>query len=323
MSAPRSTSQAKRRVAVVGSLTLDHFARVEALPVPGETVPAERLDFFRGGKGANQAIAAARQGCQVVLFGAVGADEGGLAYLQALEVEGVSTACIRTVPVPTGAAFITVDRSGASTVVASPGANAELRRTDIVGGQDRIAEADALLVQFEVPVAAVVEAVQTAIHHDIPIVINPSPFHPTFPWEEIRADYLVMNEAEAVEILGFSPALAFQEEILERLRELRAAHLIVTRGDEETLVFPREGKPFAVPVLSVLPVDAAGAGDAFAGGFTARIAQGESLEDALRAANCAGALATLGAGSQDPLPDRDQVEQHLQFLSTHRSGSLR
>ncbi len=323
MSNPRSTPQAKRRIAVVGSLNLDHFTRVERLPAPGETVSADRLDYFRGGKGANQAVAAARQGCQVVLFGAVGADEGGIAYLRVLEEEGISTACVRTVPVPTGAAFITVDRNGENMIVVAPGANAELRRADIVGEKARIAECDALLGQFEVPAAALVEAAQIANRHDIPVVINPSPFHPTFPWEEIRTDYLVVNETEAEELLGFAPFPAAREDVSERLQELRADHLVVTRGGEETLVFPRAGAPFAVPVLSVLPIDTVGAGDAFTGCFTARIAQGDSLEDALRAANCAGALATLGAGAQDPIPDRDQVERHLQFLSPHSTGASR
>ncbi len=323
MNASRPRSRATPRVAVVGSLNLDHFVRVGALPAPGETVAAERLDFFRGGKGANQAIAAARQGCGVVLFGAVGADEGGLAYLRALEEEGISTACVRTVAAPTGAAFITVDRRGENTIAVAPGANAELRSEDIAAGRARIAESHALLAQFEAPEAAVVEAVRIANRHHVPVLINPSPFRPDFPWEEIRTDYLVANETEAAELLGFPLSSATPGEVLERMRDLRAAHLVVTRGGEETLVFPREGDAFSVPVLSVLPVDTVGAGDAFAGCLAARIAGGDSLEDALRAANCAGALTTLGAGAQDPVPDRNQVERHLQFLSGHRGGDAR
>ncbi len=301
---------------VVGSLNLDHFVLVESLPRPGETVPADRAHLFRGGKGANQAIAAARQGCAVVLLGAVGADEGGAAYLRALEEEGVSTSCVRTVPGPTGAAFITVDRSGENTIVVAAGANGELRRADVARAAARIEECDILLGQFEVPAAALVEAIHLANRRGIPVVVNPSPFQPDFPWEEIRTDYLVVNETEAVEFLGFAPSLPSAPEVRERLAELRSGHLVITRGGEETLVFPRDEPPFSVPVLSVLPVDTVGAGDAFAGCFTARLAQGEPLGDALRAANCAGALATLGAGAQDPIPDHAQVERHLQFLDS-------
>jgi ribokinase len=105
-------------------------------------------------------------------------------------------------------------------------------------------------------------------------------------------------------------------EVRERLNELRAAHLIVTRGGEETLVFTREGGFDAIPVLPVLPIDTVGAGDAFAGCLAARLAQGADLDSALRAANCAGALTTLGSGAQGPMPDHAQVERHLQFLDS-------
>jgi ribokinase len=145
-------------------------------------------------------------------------------------------------------------------------------------------------------------------------VINPSPFLPTFPWAEIRTDVIVANETEAEALLGFRPELSAVSEVRARLHELRADALVVTRGGDETLAFTREGEVFTVPVLSVLPVDTVGAGDAFTGCLAARLAQGETLETALRAANCAGALTTLGAGAQDPIPDRDQVERHVQFL---------
>ena len=314
MSSAREKDKTTGRVAVVGSLNLDHFARVERLPLPGETVAADRLQHVRGGKGGNQAIAAARQGCAVLLFGVVGADEGGAAYLQALEDEGVSTLSVSTVPGPTGAAFVTVDHEGENMIVIAPGANEELRRVDIAHRASRIESCDLVLGQFETPVAALVEAAQIANRSDIPVVVNPSPINPAFPWEEIRTEYIVANEREAAELVGFVPTLALAREVRARLTELRAAHLVITRGGEETLVFPREGSAFAVPVLSVLPVDTVGAGDAFAGCFAARLAQGAPLVDALRAANCAGALATLGAGAQEPIPDRVQVDRHLQFL---------
>lgn len=316
MAAARKKSTVRHRVAVVGSLNLDHFARVETLPKPGETVTADRLTHFHGGKGANQAVAAARQGCAVVLFGAIGSDEAGAAYLRALEEEGVSTFCIRTVPGPTGAAFITLDHHGENMIVVAPGANAELRRSDIAKEAARIEECDILVGQFEVPAAALVEAAHLANRAGIPVLINPSPLLPAFPWDEIRTDYLVVNETEALELLGFAPGSSLVGEVRERLHELRAAHLIVTRGGEETLVFTREGGFDAIPVLPVLPVDTVGAGDAFAGCLAARLAQGADLYTALRAANCAGALTTLGSGAQGPMPDHAQVERHLQFLDS-------
>jgi ribokinase len=314
--ATRSKAKPLSRVVVVGSLNLDYFTRVEALPRPGETIAAERLNRFRGGKGANQAIAAARQGCEVTLVGAVGTDEGGGAYRRALEEEGIRTDHIRTAPGETGAAFITVDRQGENMIVVAAGANAEVRRGDITRAAPVIDDCDLLVAQFEVPVAALVEAARLANQAGIRLLINPSPYLPTFPWDEIRTDVIVANETEAAELLGFPPLPQMALDVRDRLFELRADTLVVTRGGEETLAFTREGEVLVIPVLSVLPVDTVGAGDAFTGCLAARLAQGESLEEALRAANCAGALTTLGAGAQDPIPDHEQVERHVQFLDS-------
>lgn len=301
-------------MAVVGSLNLDYFSQVESLPAAGETVTAFRLSQSKGGKGANQAIAAARQGVNVLLIGAVGSDEGGQAYLRALEEEGISTECIRTVAGETGSAFITIDSAGENTIVVAPGANAELRRTDIAREAARIEGCDVLVGQFEVPCSALEEAARLVNLKAIPFILNPSPFHPSFPWGEIAVDYMIVNAGEAELLLNFPPELSSANEVAKILVELRVEHLIVTRGAKETLVFCRDRTSLSIPVLSVLPVDCVGAGDAFTGCFAARIAQGACLESALRAANCAGALTTLGVGAQSPIPNREEVDRHLECL---------
>lgn len=302
------------RIVVVGSINLDYVTRVEALPKVGETVPALRLSRFRGGKGANQAVAAVRQGCQVHFFGAVGSDPEGQQYLAELAEEGISTGSIRTVSGDTGAAFITVDRGGENTIVISPGANGELRRADLIKGAGVIRTARALLVQLEVPLPAVVEAMSMASSEGVPVILNPSPWREDFPWQDVGTSFLITNETEAELFLGFSASADDLDEICDRLVERRVDHLIVTRGGEETLLFTSWGEFLSIPVLPVVPIDTVGAGDAFAGCFAARIASGEDLGSALRAANCAGALTTLGAGAQDPIPDRSQVDRHVQFL---------
>lgn len=313
--ATRSKSKSRGRIVVVGSLNLDYFTRVETLPRPGETIVAERLHRHRGGKGANQAIAAARQGAEVTLIGAVGTDEGGGAYRRALEEEGIATDHVRTAPGETGAAFITVDRRGENMIVVAPGANAEVRHTDVTRATAAIEACDVLLAQFEVPAGAVIEAGRLANEAGAFLIVNPSPYNPAFPWEEIRTDLLIVNETEAEALLGFPPLPHLQQEVGNRLFELRASTLVVTRGGEETFAFSRDGDFHSVPVLSVLPVDTVGAGDAFAGCLAARISESHQLGDALLAANCAGALTTLGSGAQDPIPDRAQVDRHLQFLT--------
>ena len=300
------------KVAVAGSLNVDYLAFMNRLPVPGETVAADDFEIRFGGKGANQAIAAARQEVDVCLIGAAGDDEIGTSYLNYLANEGVDIGGIaRIEEIPTGSAFISIDDSGENTIVVAGGANGYVEGEHIRSEAPRIQEADVLLVQFEIPLSAVTEALRVANRKRIVTVVNPSPFRATFPWGTVRIDFLVVNEGEAGALLDFVPGgPADAPHLRSRLEDLGVQTLIVTRGSDSTLVFgPREA--FEVDTLAVLPLDTVGAGDAFAGCLAARLAGGEELPDAVRAANCAGALTTLGRGAQDPIPDREWVEQHI------------
>ncbi len=314
-----SRKSKKKQVSVVGSMNIDYVSSVDALPAAGETVTAEDFDTFLGGKGANQAIAAHRQGSKVFLFASVGEDEPGKIYIESLSEEGLDTTYIHAAPSTTGAAFITVDSSGENTIVISGGANEFLSKEDISSGSEAISKSNALLIQFEVPQQAILEAASVANENNVPVIINPSPFNPTFPWLSVETDYLIVNEPEAAEILEFSADLFDSSPVRQRIHELRIEHLIITRGSNGTLVFPKTEDPFEVDTLAVLPIDTVGAGDAFAGCFAAWIAAGADLQDAIRAANCAGALTTLGGGAQDPIPDRDKVEQHIEQIPKQRT----
>jgi len=306
-----ATESNQHTIAVVGSLNVDYVAQVAQLPVPGETVVAAGLEIVHGGKGANQAIAAARQGCVVRLIGSVGDDEMGRTYLAHLAEEGIETSGVRQVAgASTGAAFISVEESGENTIVVAAGANGLTSADQIRARDPFIAEADALLAQFEVPLAAVVEALRIANRAGVLTVLNPSPNSPTFPWATVDIDYLVVNEIEADEILEAESVDARNaEKIRALLAGLRVRNLVVTRGSDSTQVITAEDA-FEVPTMAVVPVDTVGAGDAFAGCFAARMAAGEALRDAVLAANCAGALTTLGSGAQRPIPDRVRVDQH-------------
>lgn len=302
-------------VTVVGSLNVDYIASVGRLPSPGETIGAQDLEVVFGGKGANQAIAAARQGAEVGIVGTVGQDEMGKAYLAHLEREGIETSRILETPVAaTGSAFINVDDEGENMIVVAAGANGLTVPENVRAAVSEIQEANLLLAQFEVPLTAVVEAITMANEAGVPTVVNPSPIRQTFPWQEVTVDYVITNEGEAEELIGFSPRRRRDAELVgNALQGIGIGTLIVTRGSESTLVFA-PAETLAVPTLPVLPIDTVGAGDAFAGCFAARIAGGESLEESIRAANCAGALATLGSSAQEPLPDRGQVDQHRERL---------
>ncbi len=302
-------------IAVVGSLNVDYVARVGRLPMPGETVAASDFEIVYGGKGANQAIAAARQDCVVRMIGSVGDDGIGKAYLKYLRGEGVTTDGIRQIKnTSTGSAFISVDGTGENTIVVTSGANG-LTSPDQVRARDPyISEADALLVQFEVPLAAVVEALRIANRAGVLTVMNPSPMRSTFPWATVEVDYLIVNETEADEVIeDLAVELESADEIREYLKGMKVNGLVVTRGSDPTLVIGPD-EAFEAPTLPVVPVDTVGAGDAFAGCFAARMASGESLREAVLAANCAGALTTLRTGAQKPIPDRERVDQHRDQL---------
>ncbi len=304
----------KNRVAVVGSLNIDYVTRVEELPMPGQTIAADDLTIFRGGKGANQSIAILRQGCEVSLFGCVGDDESGKAYRESLKQDGIDVSEIDTAPAPTGSAFITVDEDGENSIVIAGGANDFIGADDIRKAAPVLGNCKVVLCQFEVPVPAVLEATKIANRQNIPVVVNPSPVNPTYPWESVITNYVIVNENEAEEILEFPPSMENESLVRQRIHELRIENLVVTKGSDDTLVFSKDGTAFCVDTLPVLPIDTVGAGDAFAGCFAARLALGDSLEDAVRAANCAGALTTLGGGAQNPIPDFDKVEQHIEQI---------
>ncbi len=305
------------QVTVIGSLNVDHFARVDRLPRQGGTVAANRLDVYQGGKGANQAIASARQGNPVLLIGALGTDPSGTAYRKALKSEGFDTSTIKSARTSTGTALVAVNSEGENTIITASGANNSLTPADVRKHSERIAKSGAILIQFEIPLPPILEAARIANRNGIPLIINPSPGNSAFPWQEMLTEFAIVNERESTELLGFDLFPFDHELVHERLHDLRIRNLIVTRGADETLVYRIDGELLVIPALPVVPIDTVGAGDAFAGCFAARIASGESLANALHAANCAGALATLGLGAQGPIPNREKVDQHLQHLKNH------
>jgi ribokinase len=304
------------RVVVVGSLNIDYIASVEHLPAAGETVPATGLVQRFGGKGANQAVAAARQGALVSMIGCVGADDAGRAYCQRLRGEGIDTRGISTTRrALTGTALIAVDKKAENSIIVAAGANGELKPAAVCARRKQIAAANAVLLQWEIPMASVIEAVRVANRAEVSVVLNPSPLRNGFPWGQCRLDTLIANAGEAQAIFGLKPSdlpqsLAKWQRALARRRVER---LIITQGASPTLCISAAGY-LNVPALSVTPVDTVGAGDAFAGAFAARRAGGADIQSAIRYANCAGALATLKPGAQESMPGKLQTEQAMKGL---------
>lgn len=271
------------RVVVLGSLNVDLVVHVQRHPRPGETVlAAGALERFAGGKGGNQAVAAASAGASVAMVGAVGDDEGGARYLDRLRDKGVDVSAVRVLPgVSTGQAWITVDGDGENAIVVVPGANSEVRWAGDVG----LASGDVLLVQLEVPLASVAEAVRAAHAAGARAVVNAAPYAGLPPDVVGLADPLVVNEHEALSLAD---------------SDLVPGSVVVTFGANGAAW---DGEQFpGVAVAADEVVDTTGAGDAFCGALAAALAPGASRAEAMRAALQAGADAVRRHGAQpDPL----------------------
>ena len=289
-------------VVVVGSANMDLVARVVRLPHPGETVSAH--DYFEacGGKGANQAIAAARAGARTAFIGAVGSDAAGDTLRAAFKNDAVDTSMLATVREPTGRALIGVSDDAENLIIVVPGANHALSIDHIDAAAALLANAKVVLVQLEVRLAVVQRAVELA-GRDTIVVLNPAPAS-ELPDDVLRhVDVITPNEHEAA-LLGGAAALVARG----------VPNVVVTQGARGALLVTRDGETRIEPFL-VTPVDTTGAGDAFCGVLSARLAVAGGLAGlplALRAAAVAGAITTQTAGAVPSLPVWAQVAKVLQ-----------
>ena len=289
-------------VVVVGSANMDLVARVVRLPHPGETVSAH--DYFEacGGKGANQAIAAARAGARTAFIGTVGSDAAGDTLRAAFVHDAVDVSLLATVREPTGRALIGVSDDAENLIIVVPGANHALSVDHIDAAAALLANAKVVLVQLEVRLAVVQRAVELA-GHDTIVVLNPAPASER-PDDVLRhVDVITPNEHE-VALLGGAAALVARG----------VANVVVTQGARGALLVTRDSETRIEP-FAVTPVDTTGAGDAFCGVLSARLAVAGGLAElalALRAAAVGGALATQTAGAVPSLPAWSQVAAALQ-----------
>lgn len=296
------------QVVVVGTLNVDHIWQVPVLPLPGQTIIADAVERQFGGKGANQAVAAARQGFPVTLVGAVGNDADGQRYREHLAHEGVGVEYVTTVAgTATGAAHVYVDPRGENLIVVNRGANAQL---DAAAVARVVRPGDVLLVQLECALAAAVGALQLAALQGARCVLNASPVNRDFPWGRQAIEAVVVNEHECREIFAQEPARLerlTRDERTALLAERKVRHLIVTRGAAPTLHVSAAAVE-RVPTYPVEPRDTVGAGDTFAGALAGGLAAGVAWPTALWRANVAAALSTLGLGAQAAMPRRAEVD---------------
>ena len=289
-------------VVVVGSANLDLVARTKRLPHPGETVSAHGYFEACGGKGANQAIAASRAGARTAFVGAVGRDAAGDTLRSAFVNDGVDVARLSTVGAPTGRALIGVSDDAENLIIVVPGANHALSVGDIDAAAHVITRARVLLMQLEVPLAVVQRAASLA-GDDTIVVLNPAPAAELPDALLAQLDVITPNEHE-VELLGGAEALLSRG----------VGAVVVTEGPRGARLVTKSGTT-RVPPYAVTPIDTTGAGDAFCGVLSARLALDgglDGLPNALRAAAVAGALATTVEGAVPSLPHWARIAAVLQ-----------
>jgi ribokinase len=318
-------STGKTKVCVIGSVNMDLVARAPRLPVPGETIIGQRFDTYPGGKGANQAVSAARMGAEVRLIGTHGDDDYGRRLREILRGENVDISALRTHDQSkTGVGIILVSNSGENVIVVISGANAKIDASHVQASADVIRDSDVLLMQLETTIEAVREGATIARSAGKPVLLNAAPAGGAPPDLLKMIDVLIVNKTEAVTLSGMDhntdPA-----RLALRLADMGPPTVVLTLGAQGSII-AHKGRPRRIPTLAVKSIDSVGAGDCFAGALAA--AWGEvhqagrarspdefrMVEDAMLAASAAGALSTLKPGAIPSLPTREDVLRELPGL---------
>lgn len=296
-------------VLVIGSLNADLVVKSPRFPQPGETISGDDLQIIPGGKGANQAVATARQGVKTTMVGRVGSDSFGPFLVDNLKSNDVDTSQVLKTDSATGTAIIVVDANGQNSIVLSPGANGMVTPADVDSAS--FSNSGLLLLQLEIPTPTVLRAAQRAREHGMQVILNPAPAKP-LPAELLsNVDILIPNESELALLTGLpvtdsSSAEVAAKEILKQ----GVKTVIVTLGSKGALLVTATQVKH-VDTYKVNVVDTTAAGDAFIGGFASAILSGKSLEDSVRYGCACGALATTKFGAQPSLPTKDEVETFI------------
>lgn len=303
----------KHIVIVFGSINMDLVVQSPRLPVPGETLLGRGFFTAPGGKGANQAVALARLGVPTQMVGRVGGDSFGSELVNSLQTAGVQTEHVLVdQAASSGVAAIAVDDTGENQIIVVPGANGRVDETDVERLLHLLPSASALLLQFEIPISAVVSAAQTARSAGVPVILDPAPAQLDVPAELYSlVDIITPNETEAGQMVGFAvnePDSAAQAADVLRQRGVGTA--IVKLGAQGAVCATKE-ETFFVPAFPVLAVDTVAAGDAFNGGLAAALASGLPLRQAVIWGAAAGALASTKPGAQSSMCDRATFDAFL------------
>jgi ribokinase len=294
------------RICVVGSSNMDVTFRASRLPTPGETLAGRTFQLGCGGKGANQAVMAARLGAQVTMVSRVGGDVFGRQILDNFRTEGIDTTHVRVdASHATGAAAIVVDDAGQNSIIVVPGANYALTPEDVRAAAEVITQAQTLICQLEVPAETTLDALRSARRAGVRTIFNPAPVAAPADAMFAHSDFCVPNESELQSLSG-QPVETLEQ--IARAAEIVRGHgarvVIVTLGERGALIVDERGSEH-VPAEPVQAVDTSGAGDAFIGSLAVFLGEGVELREAVRRANHVAALTVTRPGTQASFPGRE------------------
>lgn len=293
------------KIGVVGSINMDMTVKAERIPLKGETLKGWDLQYIPGGKGANQAVAMAKLGAEVEMFGCVGDDAAGESLVKNLQDTGVETGHIKVVPgVPTGLAMITVGEND-NTIIVVAGTNNHVDIDYVNEVKDSILECEIVLLQHEIPQETVEYVISLCADNGVKVVLNPGPARPVKQEILEKVTYLTPNEHEAVILFGKD--ISF-EEMMKRYPE----KLVITQGSRGVSTCLKNGEVILVPARKANVVDTTGAGDTLNGAFTVAVTEGKGIAEALAFANTAAGLSTEKFGAQGGMPTLEEVRAVMQ-----------
>lgn len=306
------------RIVIVGSINMDLVARMQRLPKPGETVTGESFQTISGGKGANQAVAAARLGARVSMIGRLGDDSFGVTLRKNLNSAGVDTNhVLETHGVSSGVALIGVEQSGANAITVIPAANGQLTAGDVRSCQEMISTANALIVQLETPIETVAAAIQIAKRNGVLTVLDPAPApNGPLPQELMTVDILSPNQSEAEALTGI-PVVDWEsaKHAAQVMRNLGANAIVLKMGELGALVVAQDGTIHQIAAYKAKIVDTTAAGDAFTAALTIALCEGQPLKNAAHFGSLAGTLACARFGAQPAMPTRAELTKWAESLS--------
>ncbi len=301
-------------IVIVGSANMDVVFSTSRIPAPGETILANSSAKYAGGKGLNQAVAAARAGAHTSFIGALGQDESGDELFATMTDAGISAEGVRRVPQDSGQAFIVVAESAENTIIVASGANATVTKLT-EGERDVVKTSAVLLLQLELPLGVVAESARVAREAGTVVILNAAPARPLAEELIENLDYLMVNEHEACLLAGSEDL-----DVASGRLASRVTNLVVTLGAQGSALYEHGQLVSRVPALKVDAVDTTGAGDTYCGAFAAAIAEGSSITVAAEFATAAAALSVQVLGAVPSIPGRDRIDALLSIQRLSAPG---